>query len=81
MGLLWGIVCLRFFFLRASEYVADWECAVWYFFNDVYPPLHNGSRPLDPPRWWMRIFEGRPVDSDEAPIHNDIAAAAAPEVR
>ena len=60
---------------------ADLVCAVWYFFNDVYPPLHNGSRPLDPPRWWMRIFEGRPVDSDEASIHNDIAAAAAPEVR
>jgi hypothetical protein len=25
---------------------------VWYFFSDVYPPLHNGSRPFDPPMWW-----------------------------
>jgi len=29
---------------------------VWYFFNDVYPPLHGGSRPLDPPMWWRRLF-------------------------
>lgn len=34
---------------------------IWYFFSDVYPPLHNGSRPLDPPFWWRRIFEGRPA--------------------
>ena len=29
---------------------------VWYFFNDVYPPLHGGARPLDPPMWWRRLF-------------------------
>ena len=29
---------------------------IWYFFTDVYPPLHGGSRPLDPPMWWRRIF-------------------------
>jgi len=29
---------------------------IWYFFNDVYPPLHAGSRPLDPPMWWRRLF-------------------------
>jgi Derlin-2/3 len=29
---------------------------VWYFFNDVYPPLHGGSRPLDPPMFWRRLF-------------------------
>lgn len=34
---------------------------VWYFFNDVYPPLHNNSRPLDPPTWWARLF-GRQQD-------------------
>ncbi|KAI9780582.1 MAG: hypothetical protein M1835_004458 [Candelina submexicana] len=60
------------------------ECAVWYFFNDVYPPLHNGQRPLDPPMWWRRLFEGRPtqegMNTDTAPINHDIAAAAAPEV-
>lgn len=53
---------------------------VWYFFSDVYPSLHNGQRPLDPPSWWRRIFEGRTVDTDTQPINNDIAAAAAAEV-
>lgn len=46
---------------------------VWYFFNDVYPPLHNGSRPLDPPGWWRRIFEGRLPDDSVNGINNDIA--------
>ena len=32
---------------------------IWYFFNDVYPPLHNNSRPLDPPAWWVRLFGRR----------------------
>lgn len=54
---------------------------VWYFFSDVYPPLHDGHRPLDPPAWWTRLFEGRPVDSDAIPVNNDFAAAGAPEVR
>lgn len=56
---------------------------VWYFFSDVYPSLHDGQRPLDPPQWWRRIFEGRPPQSDSGiqPINHEIAAAAAPEVR
>jgi Derlin-2/3 len=65
---------------------------VWYFFNDVYPSLHGGHRPLDPPAWWRRIFEGRPPHPDSvrgnedpatepANINRDIAAAAALEVR
>lgn len=58
---------------------------VWYFFSDVYPPLHGGKRPFDPPRWWRRIFEGRPVRREETAgvINNDIAAGAVPvpEVR
>jgi len=29
---------------------------IWYFFTDVYPPLHGGSKPLDPPMFWRRIF-------------------------
>lgn len=33
---------------------------MWYFFTDVYPPLNNGHSPLDPPAWWIRIFEGPP---------------------
>jgi Derlin-2/3 len=67
---------------------------VWYFFSDVYPSLHGGHRPLDPPAWWRRVFEGRPQheavrggdeaegpDTQAANINRDIAAAAAPEVR
>ncbi|CAI7632579.1 unnamed protein product [Penicillium manginii] len=62
---------------------------VWYFFNDVYPTLHGGHRPFDPPRWWRRLFE-RNLDADErerpgptdAAVNQDFAAAAAaPEVR
>lgn len=37
---------------------------VWYFFTDVYPPLHNGYKPLDPPNWWRRLFETRRRESD-----------------
>ncbi|KAF2181714.1 ER-associated proteolytic system protein Der1 [Zopfia rhizophila CBS 207.26] len=43
---------------------------IWYFFNDVYPPLHNGHSPLDPPSWWIRLFEGRPEPVDE-PVETD----------
>jgi Derlin-2/3 len=58
---------------------------IYYFFADVYPPLHNGSRPLDPPTWWRRLFE-RPLRDDTADdVNHDIAAARAdlahPEVR
>ncbi|KAI9757757.1 MAG: hypothetical protein M1815_000094 [Lichina confinis] len=63
---------------------------VWYFFSDVYPSLHNGIRPLDPPGWWIRLFEGRPPADEDVveaaatqavAIDQDIVAAAAPEVR
>jgi Derlin-2/3 len=54
---------------------------VWYFFSDVYPPLHHGSKPLDPPAWWVRLFEGRPREETVEVIDRDIAVAAAPEVR
>ncbi len=68
-----------------SEYDTDEGRIVWYFFSDVYPSLYNGSRPLDPPAWWIRLFEGRPRHPDPATqavaIDQDIAAAAAPEVR
>ena len=61
---------------------------VWYFFTDVYPPLHNGSRPLDPPRWWRRLFDGRLQDdppTDDG-TNNDVMIAggrdaAVPEIR
>jgi Derlin-2/3 len=52
---------------------------VWYFFTDVYPPLHNGSKPLDPPRWWRRIFEGRPEDERVDGTDQDFMVAQAPD--
>ncbi|KAF6223401.1 hypothetical protein HO133_000243 [Letharia lupina] len=54
---------------------------IWYFFSDVYPSLHGGQRPLDAPRFWRNLFERPPADTGAAPINNEIAAAAAPEVR
>jgi len=56
---------------------------VWYFFNDIYPPLHGGHRPFDPPAWFTRLFEGRrqEEETEAVPINNDIAAAAAGELR
>ncbi|KAF5004365.1 hypothetical protein FDECE_9139 [Fusarium decemcellulare] len=53
---------------------------VWYFFTDVYPPLHNGSRPLDPPGWWRRLFEARPRDDSTDGTNNDILVAGARDV-
>ena len=56
---------------------------VWYFFNDVYPPLHDGYRPFDPPRWWRRIFEGRPQEDTNTHtdiIDHDLAAGPTPEI-
>ncbi|KAF2430349.1 putative ER-associated proteolytic system protein Der1 [Tothia fuscella] len=58
---------------------------VWYYFNDIYPPTHNGQRPMDPPGWWVALFEGAPhieenPDTDLANVQGEFAAAAAPEV-
>lgn len=39
--------------------------AVWYYFNDIFPPLHNGRSPLDPPAWWIRFFDGAPASTEE----------------
>ena len=34
---------------------------VYYFFADVWPGLGDGhGRPMDPPNWWVRLFEGGP---------------------
>ena len=35
---------------------------IWYFFSDVWPGLHDGQRPLAPPSWWVRVWEGRQDD-------------------
>jgi Derlin-2/3 len=48
---------------------------VWYFFNDVYPPLHNGSQPLGPPGWWHSLFGDRPEADDSADRANDEVVA------
>ena len=61
--------------------IADVSVIVWYFFSDVYPSLHGGQRPLDPPQFWRNLFERPQADTGAAPIDNEIAAAAAPEVR
>lgn len=71
-----------FSFLPASfDQNTDPGKIVWYFFSDVYPSLHGGQRPLDPPGWWRRIFEDRAEDTQATPINNEIAAAAAADVR
>ncbi|KAK6510715.1 hypothetical protein TWF506_009818 [Arthrobotrys conoides] len=32
---------------------------IYFFFMDIYPTVRNGSRPLDPPEIWRRLFEPR----------------------
>ena len=44
---------------------------VYYFFTDVYPPLHNGSMPMGPPNWWRRLFEGPPPRPEGADDRHD----------
>lgn len=59
---------------------------IWYFFNDVYPSLHGGHRPFDPPMWWLRLFDPQAraeenQGTNAANVNQEFAAAAAPEVR
>ncbi|KAK0904088.1 hypothetical protein LTS16_021034 [Friedmanniomyces endolithicus] len=61
---------------------------VWYFLNDIYPSTHGGHRPMDPPRWWIRLFERGALavpapDSDihAAALNRDVAAPVVPDVR
>lgn len=49
---------------------------VYYFFADVWPGLHEGQRPMDPPEWWVRLWEGRRPPTGRE-IDADVAAAAA----
>lgn len=48
---------------------------VYYFFADVWPGLHDGQRPMDPPEWWIRLWEGRRPQTGRN-IDADVAAAA-----
>jgi Derlin-2/3 len=67
-------------------------CTVWYFFNDIYPSTHNGHRPMDPPNFWIRLFERGAAavnsenDSPETEVHaaelnREHLAGAIPDVR
>jgi len=60
-------VLMAFAFVMHGTVPKDEICGVivghvWYYFNDIYPPVHGGRRPLDPPRWWMRLWENAPVE-------------------
>ena len=80
-------VLMAFSFAVHGTVPKDEICGVvvghcWYYFNDIYPPTHGGSRPLDPPSWWMRLWEpGVQQEGDNtgaADVQGDFAAAAAP---
>jgi Derlin-2/3 len=40
---------------------------LYYFFADVFPAIRPGSRPMDPPRWWIVLFNGRDEQPDVRP--------------
>lgn len=50
---------------------------IYYFFADVWPGMHEGQRPMDPPEFWVRLFERRRVETAAQNIDGDVAAAAA----
>jgi Derlin-2/3 len=50
---------------------------VWYFFADVWPGLYEGQRPMEPPGWWVRVWERRRGEESAARgVERDVAAAA-----
>jgi hypothetical protein len=60
-------------FFGSIDHISKLTDPVWYYFNDIFPPLHNGRSPLDPPAWWIRLFDGAPAPTEET--HDDDAAA------
>jgi Derlin-2/3 len=50
---------------------------VWYYFNDIYPPVHGGHRPLNPPSWWIRLWENQPVEERDE-TEDDVEFPAPP---
>jgi len=86
-ALLWDIVSVT----RVYRYGQGGliKSAVYYFFSDVFPPMHNGYKPLDPPLWYVRLFDGqRPVEGVGDTVHEEIRLnrarpdlAAGPDVR
>ena len=81
-------VLMAFSFAVHGTVPKDEICGVmvghcWYYFNDIYPPTHGGARPLDPPSWWVRLWEPGQVNQEAentglADVQGDFAAAAAP---
>lgn len=51
---------------------------VYYFFVDVWPGIHPGSRPMDPPEWWVGLWERRRRDpaTGARDVQGDVQAAA-----
>lgn len=84
-------VLMLFSFVMHGRVPTDEMCGiivghVYYFFTDVFPPMNDGWKPLDPPSWWMRLFETQPADLETEHTHEHIRLAgrdlaAAPEVR
>jgi Derlin-2/3 len=52
---------------------------VYYFLADVWPGLgESNARIMEPPDWWMRLWEGRGRrQTDARGVEGDVAAAAA----
>ena len=71
-------VLMGFSFLMHGNIPKDEICGVlvghvWYYFNDIYPPTHGGHRPMDPPQWWINLFEGNIFGRANANEAEDVA--------
>lgn len=44
-------------YVQASRGPLTHSASVYYFFSDVFPPMYDGYRPMDPPAWWRSLFE------------------------
>jgi Derlin-2/3 len=62
---------------------------VWYYLSDIYPPTHGNHRPLDPPRLWVRLWEGAPepevleedVEPTDGEVRRELGARPIPELQ
>ncbi|KPI34303.1 Derlin-2.2 [Cyphellophora attinorum] len=52
---------------------------VYYFLADVWPGIYQGSRPMDPPAWWIRLWDGqqRGAGTGARGVEGDVQAAVA----
>lgn len=46
---------------------------VWYFFSDIYPSTHGGYRPMDPPAFWVRLFDRQAEVAANTDVHDAAA--------